>query len=154
MDYNALLVAAGVYAATFVICFTGGVVPLVNSEIYLASLVYLFPASNFFFILFLAVVAQMIAKGLVYLAGMGIITLPFKRYRKTEAILARADRLRKKPDLVVFISSLSGFPPFYIISFLGGILKIHFIRFIVAGTIGMLIRFSVLLFGVTLLLKN
>jgi hypothetical protein len=51
-------------------------------------------------------------------------------------------RYSQKPMWLVFISSVSGIPPFYVITVLTGAFRIRFSRFITVGACGRLVHFG------------
>ena len=54
---------------------------------------------------------------------------------------------RKSVGGLVFLSSASGLPPFYVISTLAGALRVSFAAFILVGTAGRFLRFAAVGFG-------
>jgi membrane protein YqaA with SNARE-associated domain len=47
---------------------------------------------------------------------------------------------------LVFLSSSVGFPPFFLITAAAGALRVDFVPFVIAGTMGRLLRFSAIVF--------
>jgi membrane protein YqaA with SNARE-associated domain len=52
-----------------------------------------------------------------------------------------------RAGVLVFLSSASGLPPFYVISTLAGVFRTSFLGFVLAGTAGRFLHFLVLAFA-------
>jgi membrane protein YqaA with SNARE-associated domain len=140
-----LVVRLGLPLATFLFCAASGVVPVLNAEVFLVGVAAVAPSSTLPLLALLAALGQMVAKSAMYLGGRGVVRLPRgKRKQDLEAVRARVERWRSK-DLLVFVSAGVGLPPFFAISILAGTLRFPFARFLVAGFLGRLIRFSLAL---------
>ena len=91
----------------------------------------------------LMTIGQMAATALKYGAGRGLIKLPMgKMEAKLAKAQARLDKWKDKPIAIIFLSSLVGFPPFYIVSFLAGMFKMSFRAIMLVGTVGRFLRFA------------
>lgn len=142
-----LLAMLGIYGGTFVVSIIAGLVPLVNTELFLIGLVRLavdrstqLPA-----IVVAAATGQMIAKIGLYHAGRGLLELPRGRYQdKIETVRKKLEHWKTKPYLVYAISSVVGLPPFYLTVLAAGAMKIRFNAFLVIGLCGRLLRFGFL----------
>jgi membrane protein YqaA with SNARE-associated domain len=90
-----------------------------------------------------AALGQMTAKSLLYLAGRGLLRLPFQRtsdrIRKATARLAGAEG---GAMTLVLVSALTGIPPFYGMSLAAGVLRLRFGRFLCVGCGGRFLRFA------------
>jgi membrane protein YqaA with SNARE-associated domain len=140
-----LVVRLGLPLATFLFCAASGVVPVLNAEVFLVGVAAVAPSSSLPLLALLAALGQMVAKSAMYLGGRGVVRLPRgKRKQDLEAVRARVERWRSK-DLLVFVSAGVGLPPFFAISILAGTLRFPFARFLVAGFLGRLLRFSLAL---------
>jgi membrane protein YqaA with SNARE-associated domain len=140
-----LVVRLGLPLATFLFCAASGVVPVLNAEVFLVGVAAVAPSSTLPLLALLAALGQMVAKSAMYLGGRGVVRLPKgKRKQDLEAVRARVDRWRSK-DLLVFVSAGVGLPPFFAISILAGTLRFPFVRFLLAGFLGRLLRFSLAL---------
>jgi membrane protein YqaA with SNARE-associated domain len=136
------------YGGTFVWCLVGGFIPVVNAEVYLASIAALAGRAAVAPLAVTATAGQMTAKTMIFLAGRGLVHLPSAREsQRIQRVLARARAWRGPIELFVFVSAVFGIPPFYIVSALGGALELSVARFIVVGCIGRLIRFLVIAGG-------
>jgi membrane protein YqaA with SNARE-associated domain len=142
-----ILNLAGIYAGTFLFCALSGVVPLMNSELFLLYLGSVATDSQMPALVLLATLGQMSAKVLLYYGGCGVLKLPAGKAReRIEALRARLSRGRSAAGGLTFVSALTGLPSFYAISVIAGTLGWPFSRFVLWGTTGRLLRFSALLF--------
>lgn len=142
-----LLSVAGIYAGTFLFCAMSGIVPLMNSELFILYLGSTASHSQFPALIVLAALGQMSAKVLLYYAGRGVLKLPLGRGQaKVDALRARLLATGQAAGGVTFVSALTGLPSFYAISVIAGTLGWPFSRFLAWGTAGRILRFSVLLF--------
>jgi membrane protein YqaA with SNARE-associated domain len=138
-----LVVRLGLPLATFLYCVASGIVPVLNAEIFLVGVAALAPSSSTAAIALLGALGQMVAKSGMYLGGRGILRLPMgaKRRADLDAVQSRIERWRSK-DLLVFISASVGLPPFFAVSIFAGTLRFPFARFMIAGFLGRLLRFA------------
>ncbi len=137
----------GIYLATLLISVLSGLVPVVNGELYLIAAIVV--ADDPVVALVLAVIValgQMIAKIGLYYAARGATELG--RSTRLGAKLERAqllvERWKGKPLTLLFVSAVTGLPPFYLVSLLAGLLRIRFGTFLLLGIIGRVIRFVAL----------
>jgi membrane protein YqaA with SNARE-associated domain len=131
-----------VYLATFVVSFVSGFVPIVNTEAYLLSLSALssVPAVP---VILLSTVGQMCAKLLLYLGGRGLVKLPLGRPgERLDKVRAELERRRGKTDAFIFASAFLGFPPFYAVTVLAGVVQVPVLDFLLPSTAGRLLRFA------------
>jgi membrane protein YqaA with SNARE-associated domain len=129
---------------TLGVCFASGFIPLINAEVYLLGAALLAPSEAALPLILAGTAGQMAAKTVLFFATrrMG--------HRATGRIgeqLARAqtylERWRGKTEWMVFVSALTGIPPFYAISVLSGVIRnFPFWQFAVLSTIGRFIRFA------------
>ena len=142
-----LLAMLGLYGGTFVVSIIAGVVPLVNSEVFLVGLVRLAVdrSSQLPGIVVAAATGQMVAKIGLYYAGRGMLELPRGRYKaKIEVVRKKLERWKTQPYLIYAISSVLGVPPLYLTVLAAGAMKIRFKAFLVIGLLGRLLRFAFL----------
>ena len=138
----------GIYVVTYLTCLVGGFIPIVNAEVYMASLGAMQERAVLVPLVVLGTLGQMTAKTMLFLAGRGMLRLPIARdSERMRLVLARARAWRGPIELFVFISAVAGIPPFYIVSLLGGALDLSIARFVVVGFTGRLIRFLAIAFG-------
>jgi membrane protein YqaA with SNARE-associated domain len=147
MDFSRWFDPDQVYLATFVVSFVSGFVPIVNTEAYLLSVSALssVPAVP---VVLLSTAGQMSAKLLLYLGGRGLVKLPLGRPgQKLDKVRAELERRRGKTDALIFASAFLGFPPFYAVTVLAGVVQVPLLDFLLPSTAGRLLRFaSVFLF--------
>jgi membrane protein YqaA with SNARE-associated domain len=139
--------SVGIYLATLIVSVLSGLVPVVNGELYLIAAIVI--ADDPVVALVLAVLValgQMIAKIGLYHAALGATELG--RSTRFGAKLERAqllvERWQGKPLTLLFVSAVTGLPPFYLVSLLAGILRIRFTTFLLLGIVGRVLRFVAL----------
>lgn len=139
--------AVGIYLATLIIGVLSGLVPLVNGEVYLVAAILLVrePAPALA-LAALVSAGQMIAKVVLYYTARGATALgrATRVGAKLERARALAHRWRGKPLGVLFVSAITGLPPFYLVSLCAGVLEIRIGTFVLLGITGRVIRFSAL----------
>jgi membrane protein YqaA with SNARE-associated domain len=142
-----LLSYIGVFGGTYVVCLVSGFIPIVNAELFLIWISLTISRPEYIPVLLLATAGQMTAKILMFLSGKGVINLSKKRYeKKIGAIQAKMKKWESKIDVFIFGSSFTGFPPFYVVSVLSGMTNVNIIRFFIAGTLGRLLRFGLVMY--------
>jgi len=138
------------YLTLFGLTFLSGFLPFVNAEACLLSTAVLTPTAQPLAVALAATCGQMCAKGLLFLAGRGVLQLPLGRH--AAHVESAAARLRgRRSHAIVFASALTGLPPFYVISIAAGLLQMRLSSFLCIGTGGRLLRFSALAFAPRLL---
>ena len=136
----------GLYTGTYIICVISGFIPVVNAEIILIVLSSVLTKSSVLPVLLLATTGQMTAKAVLYFSGMGVVKLPLKRYEnKINDAIAKMQKWESKVDLFIFVSAFTGFPPFFIITIVAGIMRHNFFRFFISGFTGRFLRFGLLM---------
>lgn len=142
-----LLAMLGIYGGTFVVSIIAGLVPLVNSEVFLIALVRFAVdrSSQLPAIVVAAATGQMVAKIGLYYAGRSLLELPRGRHKeKIETVRKKLESWKTRPYLIYAISSVVGIPPLYLTVLAAGAMKIRFKAFLVIGLCGRLVRFAVL----------
>jgi membrane protein YqaA with SNARE-associated domain len=143
-----LLATLGLYGGTLIVCFISGLVPLVNAELFLVGIsawIVTSPA-QLPLLAIAAGVGQMSAKLILYFVGLGLFELPRGRWKAhIERARIRLDRWRRRPYLVLAVSSSVGLPPFLLVSIAAGALKIGVRTFCAIGVVGRTLRFAVIL---------
>jgi membrane protein YqaA with SNARE-associated domain len=142
-----VLQTLGLYAGTLVVCFLAGLIPLINAEVYLVgiSIWAVKRPEQLPAIVILAALGQMIAKVILYYAGMGMFELPKGKWRdRIERARKYLDRWQKQPYLVYAASASLGLPPLYLTTFAAGAMRINFSLFCLIGFTGRVLRFAVL----------
>jgi membrane protein YqaA with SNARE-associated domain len=137
-----VLTDIALYAATFGMGLVSGLVPFaINLEIYLLGVAALSRASAPA-VVGLAVAGQMLAKFLLYQAGKGALHSRFIRWKRREAAVRTFEKHRTHALAVVAVSSITGLPPFYGVSLAAGAVRLPLASFLVVGTVGRLVRFT------------
>ncbi len=154
MNPEELIGKVGVYAASFVIGFVSGLVPFVNSELYLVAVSTMAARHSLVPIALLTAAGQMVAKTILFYAGRGVFNINMGRFeKKIEAVQKKFQDWDNKVDALILLSAFVGMPPFYVVSFVAGALKLHYIRFLAAGMVGRSARFAVIVYFPQLVLK-
>ena len=146
MDFQEFINTFGLYLTTLMVCFSSGIIPIVNAEAYLVSISAFSPKSVVLPLILVATLGQMIAKLLIYIAGCGVLKFPRRKVEKRtnfDTVIEKFEKWEDKIHLFIFISAFTGFPPFYVVSVLAGISKLNVVRFFVFGFFGRLLRFSI-----------
>ena len=132
------------YGGTLVVCAVSGVVPLIQTELYLVGLAAVVDPRHLPALAVIAALGQMAGKVLVYYAGRGVLRLPFKKDRMGQW----EEKLRSHRggvDGVLFLSAFLGVPPIYAVSISAGALRWSLTRFLVVGFVGRTLRFVVVM---------
>lgn len=154
MDFEALTGKVGIYLASFVVGFVSGLVPFVNSEIYLVAISSVVARPALVPIALLTSLGQLFAKTILFYAGRGVFRIKMGRYEtKVEAVREKFERWKNKTDLLILLSATVGLPPFYVVSFVAGALKLNFPKFFITGFVGRSIRFAAIVYFPQLVLK-
>ncbi len=154
MNFEELIGKVGIYAASFVVGFVSGLVPFINSEVYLVAVSTMVGRQALLPVALLSAAGQMVAKTIIFYAGRGVFKINMgKLEKKIEAVQKKFQDWEKKADVLMLISASVGMPPFYVVSFVAGGLKLHYIRFLIAGITGRSIRFAAIVYFPQLVLK-
>ncbi len=145
----------GPYLWCFALSVVSALVPWVNGEVVLLSLTALARAPWAIAALVLAASAgQMAGKCVLYWAGRGAIPLKSDRAKKTiSAWKGRFEQSTSRMLSLVFVSSVLGIPPFFVITLLAGIFRVPFGPFFTVGACGRLVRFGAIAFAPWLILQ-
>ncbi len=143
MTFISFIMSFGVYLGVFVYCFVSGIVPILNTEVFLVAISVLIDKKLIFLLVLISVFAQMLAKTFVYLAARKVINISVKRdNQKFKKILKKMKKWEKREGIFIFLSALIGLPPFYLTTIACGTLKIGYLKFFIFGFCGALLRFS------------
>lgn len=141
----------GTWLTTLGVSILSGIIPVINTEVYLVAVATMTPAQAWPIIL-ITTLGHLIAKIILYQLGRHGVRPHAHRFQRQ---MERAeDAMRKHPwgtDAVVAISGLTGFPPFYGVSVMAGVMKIPFLRFLLVATPARLVRFIIVFFAPRLL---
>jgi len=129
---------------TYFYCVGSGFIPVMNAEIYLLTVSAVSSPAAVVPLILAAGLGQMTAKSAMYLAGRGVLSLPWgKHQERLDATSRKLSNSRLGPGGFIFVSGSVGLPPFYIVSILAGTLRIPFAVFFIPGSLGRLVRFAV-----------
>lgn len=148
MDFVHLAFEHGAYPSLALIAFVSAVFPIVNAEVAVIGFAAALPHPNLLMLVLVATAAQMAGKCTMYWVGRTGAVLANARY--AVAIERWGHRFRgsgRRTGVLVFLSSASGLPPFYVISTLAGAFRTSFVAFLIAGTAGRFLHFAVLAFA-------
>lgn len=133
----------GLVAGTFVFAFVSGVLPALNTEVYLVAVAALGREALLPAVLAAASAGQMLAKSLFYLAGRGLVKLPMGRTEaRVEEWRAKLAESPRSVDLLLFSAASWGVPPFLVAPYLAGYFRLSFWRFLIWGLLGRYLRFA------------
>jgi membrane protein YqaA with SNARE-associated domain len=128
----------------FGLAVASAVFPWVNAEVIILSLPAMAPSKPALLLLLLVATAgHMTGKCFLYWAGRKgdrVLT-----GRAGKALTKWRERLETKPSkavALVLISSVVGLPPFFLMTILAGTLRMNFVVYLTAGTMGRLVRFG------------
>ena len=121
-----------------------GALPFFNAELYVIGAATIAGESGVVAIVSGMTIGHMVGKTLLYFAGAGAIKMPLRPSYKekldgTRAMLERS-RIGTVPFL--FVSAATGWPPFYVVAIMAGILRLGIWTFLIPGTLGRLLRFA------------
>ena len=130
----------------FGLAVASAVFPWVNAELIVISLPsFASSRAALVVLLLVATAGHMTGKCVLYWAGRkGDRVLPERAGR---AVLKWRGRLEARPSraaVLVLLSSVTGLPPFYVMTIVAGALRMNFPLYLAAGTAGRLLRFGAL----------
>lgn len=138
------------------VSFASALIPLINLEVYLIGLGAVADVSGDLWALSAtAAVGQMAGKLVWYYLGANALRWGWVR-RKVEKPKAQEKlelwrrRTHDRPvtgGVLVFVSAVTGFPPFAIVSVLAGQLRLNVALFLLVGTVGRTLHFAAYLAG-------
>jgi membrane protein YqaA with SNARE-associated domain len=141
----------GPYFATFIFSIFSALIPFVNLEFYLVVVSAIAPDSWSFLtiILFIATSGHMIAKGILYGTGRGVLNFSLNNdkygIKQIRELHLKMEKMEGKTNAFLFFSGVTGLPPFYLVAILAGTLRINFWNFFVFGFLGRAIRLAIVL---------
>ena len=129
----------------FLASVASGFVPFVNAEIIVAGASLALPEAGVPLIAFISTLGQMVSKTALF--GLARWA-PAQLSGKASNALGRATESLKQHRGstwgLIFISAITGLPPFYGTSLAAGAVKVPVQIFITAGSLGRLLRFGVI----------
>lgn len=154
MDFESLIGSTGIYTASLVVGFVSGLVPFVNSELYLVLVSTMATKPALAPVAFLSAVGQMIAKTLLFYAGRGALKIPMGRHQaKIEKVQKKFLEWENRAGLMMLVSAAVGFPPFYAVSVVAGSMRMNVIKFFAVGLIGRTLRFGAIIYFPQLIMR-
>jgi len=131
-------------ASVFLGSIASGAIPFINAEAIVLAAVLASPADAYAFAA-ASTLGQMLAKVVLYgLARWLPDRLPERAKKRLDEASERVKNARQGGSTLVFVSALTGLPPFYLVSLAAGVIKMSLVGMVVAGTLGRLIRFVIL----------
>lgn len=132
--------------ATASTCFLAGLIPTIGTELYLIGIASLVTPVLILPLAFLGALSQTLAKLLIYFfAKQTIYCLSFKRKRQLIQLKKCYADKNRLTHSIIFISALTGLPPYYLVNIICGLFDTGWISFAILGISGMFIRFSLCL---------
>ncbi len=144
-----------VLAATLGVCLVSAWVPVVNAEAYLGA-VATQEVVAWWALALAAAAGQMLGKVGFFLLGRQSLSWGWLTRKMARARVDRwVDRMTRAADArptaawaVVLTSAAVGLPPFAVISFLAGQVRVSLTAFVLLGTVGRFARFAGIVLGV------
>jgi len=154
MNFEELIGSVGVYAASFVVGFVSGLVPFVNSELYLLLVSPMVSRPALVPIALLSALGQMGAKLVLFYAGRGVFNIPFGRHQKRiDKVKEKFQQWENRLGALILLSAFAGIPPFYAVSVVVGGMKLNVVKFGVLGYIGRAARFTIIVYFPQLVMR-
>jgi len=140
----------------FGIAFASALIPVINIEAYLGLRASFAEVGDVWLLGFVAALGQMAGKVIWYYIGSSSLEWRWvKRRIEKPKQQARLDKWRARTDQrpvlaggLVFVSAVTGFPPFAILAVLAGQLRMNLATFLILGLLGRWLRFAAVLGGV------
>lgn len=154
MNTPDLIEQFGPYLATFIFSVFSALIPFLNLEFYLAAVSAVAPNSLTYLtaILLIATFGHMIAKGILYGTGRGVLKISVNNSssskfstKQIKELQLKMEKSRARNSAFLFFSGVTGLPPFYLVAILAGTLKLNFWNFFICGFAGRLIRLAFVL---------
>jgi membrane protein YqaA with SNARE-associated domain len=145
-EFEHLAREIGPHAATLIVGFLSGFIPIVNAELFLIAMAALMPTTQAALLIGLTCASgQMVAKVLIFFAASGAMNLPVLNKiprEKIDSLSARMKGMGNKTNAFLFISASLGLPPFLVVSVVAGLLKLNPYSFAIIGWVGRALRFG------------
>jgi membrane protein YqaA with SNARE-associated domain len=139
----------------FLVAIASALVPLINIEVYLIGLAAVSSDTHIWFLAAVGGAGQMLGKVVWFYLGANSLRWSWIRKRlekpkakaKLELWQARTNERPAVGAALLFVSGVSGFPPFAIVAVLAGQLRMRFVTFLVVGFVSRTLRFAAFLGG-------
>lgn len=139
------------YLWCYLLLVGSALLPWLNSEVIMAGMAAMTATLwGQWALVLVATVGQMTGKCALYWTGRGVLRWP-RAQQRLEEWSRKWNGRRRSGTAVLFLSAVSGVPPFYPVSVLAGSMRISFPRFVAVGLCGRLLHYAVVVFGVRLL---
>ena len=144
LDYTSTLLTFG---STVLIFVASGIVPIINAELNIVLLASVAPRHLLPTLFVVATLSHMIGKSVMYLGGRGIDRWRYEPLkRRVAAARAKLEGRSELGAVLIFVSAVTGIPPFYAVTVVSGVMRYRFVPFFILGFVGRLLRFGGLLF--------
>jgi membrane protein YqaA with SNARE-associated domain len=143
--------ALGPSLGTFLFCLLGGIVPIFNTEAFLAALGVLHPLTTGerTEVAVWASLGRVLAKVVMFWGSLGAREKLLKKTKFKKKVESFETKLSKqgsvKANILVFLSALTGFPPLYILTIALGLVGRSFFGPLVAMLLGSFFRYYLVL---------
>jgi membrane protein YqaA with SNARE-associated domain len=144
------LMSLGPYLAAAVYCFFGGLIPMLNTELFVAFLggMAAHDFSRLTLVALAAALGRMCGKTVLYFSSAKTANIGFKKNKRIMTKLQKwHDTIEKMPHsrvyLLTLIGSAIGVPPMYLLTIALGILRIPWRMNFVMGVIGSALKYAV-----------
>ncbi|HEY6554355.1 MAG TPA: hypothetical protein VI669_13440 [Vicinamibacteria bacterium] len=132
---------ASLFFATLLVSAVGGLVPVVNVELWLLGVAATCPPEALVPVVLAASLGQVAAKCLLYSGGDAAVSSLRCRPR-ARAALQKLEGRGSLGAAMVFGSALTGLPPLYVVSVVAGLARFPFARFVTLTMTGRVLRFA------------
>jgi membrane protein YqaA with SNARE-associated domain len=155
MPLEQLLAPLGLYFATYAVCVVSALIPVVSAEVYLIGVGATLSGGALVPIALVAALGQMTGKACLYASGRGLLRLPLRRSQgRLERLHAMVEARKGRTGALLFTSALLGMPPFYALSIVSGMLRVHIASFLLLGFLGRALRFAAVILMPQLVLRG
>lgn len=146
---DSLLATFGLFGGAFVIGFCAGMFPIVSIELFLIGIgAWATPApADMAIIVVLAAIGHQIAKTICYYAGYGALEKANDKLRaRVDKLRHKIERWNRRPKLIMFVASVIGIPPLYVLAFIARpLMDMRFWPFTIIVFSSRIVRYAVLL---------
>jgi membrane protein YqaA with SNARE-associated domain len=145
------LLALGPSLGTFLFCFLGGIVPIFNTEAFLAALGALHPLTTpeRIEVSVWASFGRVFAKVVMFWGSLGAREKLLKKAKFKKRVESFEKKLSHQSQArgngLVFVSALTGFPPLYVLTIALGLIGRPFMGPLVAMVLGSFFRYYLVL---------
>ena len=122
----------------------GSVIPLINTELLVVTLAATTPAYAIWPLIVLATAGTMVGKAFLFFVGRGAVRFKIRGRDKVDAFLGDMEKRQGLTGSLLFVSAVTGFPPFYVVTVASGAAGLALSRFLIVGFVGRFVRYAVL----------